>query len=88
MPERRGPRVVAGLYLLIVSVTAVGGYSIGVFVDDLERPAYLFLVEFPATSLGFAAYGALTIATALGVPLLAVIFVSRRIEDPDAVDGD
>jgi hypothetical protein len=73
------------LYLALVSVAGAAGYLTATFVDNLEPPAYLFLVEFPATQVGFAAYGALTIATVLGVPLLLVIFVSEYVDDPDAV---
>ena len=73
------------LYLALVSVGGTAGYLTATFVDDLEPPAYLFLVEFPATQLGFAAYGTLTIATVLGIPLLLVVFVSQYVDDPDAV---
>lgn len=73
------------LYLALVSVAGTAGYLTATFVDDLEPPAYLFLVEFPATQLGFTAYGALTIATVLGIPLLLVVFVSQYVDDPDAV---
>lgn len=87
MPQRgfRGRRFVLGLYLALVSVGGAAGYLTATFVDKLEPPAYLFLVEFPPTQLGFAAYGALTLATVLGVPLLLVVYVSRSIDDPDAV---
>jgi hypothetical protein len=73
------------LYLALVSVGGAAGYLTATFVDDLRPPAYLFLVEFPATQLGFTAYGALTIATVLGLPLLLVVYVSRHVDDPNAV---
>lgn len=74
------------LYFTLVAVAGAAGYLTATFVENLQPPAYLFLVEFPPTQLGFAAYGALTIATALGVPLLLVVFVSSEyVDDPDAV---
>lgn len=73
------------LYLALVSVGGTAGYLTATFVDNLEPPAYLFLIEFPPTQFGFAAYGALTIATVLGIPLLLVVFVSQYVDDPDAV---
>lgn len=82
--RRSGRRVVLGLYLLVVAVAGVVGLAIGVAVPGLRRPAFLFLVAFPATPLGFAAYGALTVAVVLGVPLAGVAYVSRRADDADA----
>ena len=81
-----GPRFVLLLYLLLVGVAGTAGFLTATFVDGLERPAYLFLFEFPATQLGFAAYGALTIATVLGIPLLLVVLVSQNIDDEARVE--
>nr|WP_228546235.1 cox cluster protein [Halegenticoccus tardaugens] len=69
------------MYASLVAVAGVAGFLIATFVDRLEPPAYLFLIEFPPTQLGLAAYGALTIATVLGVPLALIVFVSRRFDD-------
>ena len=87
VPKRgfSGPRFVLVLYAGLVAVAGAAGFLTATFVDSLEPPAYLFLVEFPATQVGFAAYGALTIATVLGIPLLFVVYVSQYIDDPDAV---
>ncbi|SDM14537.1 hypothetical protein SAMN04487949_1027 [Halogranum gelatinilyticum] len=87
MPKRgfSGQRFVLVLYAGLVAVAGTAGFLTATFVDNLEPPAYLFLVEFPATQLGFAAYGALTIATVLGIPLLVVVYVSQYVDDPDAV---
>ncbi|GGC61502.1 hypothetical protein GCM10007209_24490 [Haloferax sulfurifontis] len=38
-------------------------------------------MPFPPTPLGFAAYGALTIALVLGVPLGLVVYVSAGLDD-------
>lgn len=78
MTEQRfsGPRFVVGLYLGLVAVAGVTGALVAASVEDLRPPAYLFLVEFPPTPAGMAAYGALTIATVLGIPLALVALVS------------
>ncbi|KAB1189022.1 MULTISPECIES: cox cluster protein [Haloferax] len=82
----RGQRFVLGLYAALVTVAGVAGFLTGTFVSGLSPPRFLFLIPFPATPLGFAAYGALTIALVLGVPLVLVVFVSARIDD-DAARG-
>ena len=82
-----GPRFVLILYAGLVAVAGAAGFLIGTTVSNVRPPEFLLLVEFPPTPLGLAVYGALTIGLALGVPLLAVILVSRRIDDADAA-GD
>ncbi len=83
-----GPRFVLVLYGGLVAVAGVAGYLIASVVENVRPPEFLLLVEFPATPLGLAAYGALTIAVVLGVPLLAVVYVSRNVDDVDAAsDG-
>ncbi len=76
-----GPRLVAGLYAALVCVATAAGFLTGAFVDGLDAPRFLFVIPFPASPLGFAAYGGLTIALVLGVPLALVIYVSQRIDD-------
>ncbi|WP_410765273.1 cox cluster protein [Haloferax sp. DFSO60] len=76
-----GRRFVLGLYAALVTVAGVAGFLTGTFVSDLSAPRFLFLIPFPPTPLGFAAYGALTLALVLGLPLVLVIFVSERIDD-------
>lgn len=75
----RGRRVVLTIYVITVAVAALTGLILGTFVEgNLLAPKYLGLIEFPATPLGLAAYGALTLATVLGVLLGLVIYVSDR----------
>lgn len=76
-----GSRVVTVLYAVLVAVAGVAGILIGVFVDGLRAPRFLFLIPFPPTPLGFAAYGALTVAIVLGVPLALVAYVSRYVDE-------
>lgn len=83
-PGLRGPRMVGILYVALVAVAGAAGLLVGVFVDGLRAPRFLFLVPFPPTPLGFAAYGALTIALVLGVPLALVVYVSRNLDDEAA----
>ncbi|WP_411962806.1 cox cluster protein [Haloferax sp. YSMS24] len=77
----RGQRFVLGLYAALVAVSGLAGFLTGTFVSGLSPPRFLFLIPFPATPLGFAAYGALTIALVLGVPLALVVFVSARLDE-------
>jgi hypothetical protein len=41
---------------------------------------FLFIIPFPLSPLGFAAYGGLTIAIVIGIPLGLVIYVSEYAE--------
>jgi hypothetical protein len=80
---RDGRRFVLLLYAALVGVATTAGLLTGTFVDGLEAPRFLFAIPFPATPLGFAAYGGLTLALVLGVPLALVIYVSQTIDDVD-----
>ena len=77
----RGQRVVVTIYLVIVAFTGVAGYMTATVVDGITPPRFLFLVEFPPTPLGLAAFGALTIGLVLGILLMAVTVVSDRFDD-------
>ena len=85
-----GQRVVVGLYCLIVAFSGVAGYLAATVVGEINAPRFLFLIEFPATPVGLAAYGALTIGLILGVLLVSVKVVSDRVDDaapgPDRPD--
>ncbi len=78
---RDGQRFVLVLYVALIGVGAAAGLLTGTFVSGLEQPRFLFLVPFPATPLGFAAYGGLTLALVLGIPLSLVVYVSQTIDD-------
>jgi len=81
-----GPRLVIALYAFLTAVGGVAGVLVATFVDDLSAPALYAVIPLPPTALGFGVYGAVTIATVLGIPLALVVYVSRRVDDPDAVD--
>lgn len=81
-----GPRLVLVLYALLVGVGLVGGALVGVSVEDLTAPHLFGLVALPPTPVGIGVYGGVTVAVALGVPLALVAYVSRRIDDPHAVE--
>lgn len=81
-----GPRIVLTLYVLLTGVGFVAGVLVATFVDGLSAPALYGVIELPPTAVGFSLYGGITIATVLGVPLALVVYVSRRIDDPDAVE--
>lgn len=78
--SRSGRRLVLTLYVTIVAFTALIGVLFAAVVDDPEAPALFFLIELPPTATGFALYGALTVALALGAPLLLVVYVSARFD--------
>lgn len=77
---RRGPRFILLLYAGLVALSGLIGVLFSLVVTDPEPPRLLFLVSLPPTAVGFAVYGALTIALVLGVPLAGVIYVSRQID--------
>ncbi|MGM0591918.1 MAG: DUF7520 family protein [Halobacteriota archaeon] len=77
----RGSRFVFLLYLGLVCFAGLAGAMVGIFVEGAESPAFLFLIPFPATPAGIAAYGALTVATVLGIPLLLVVAASRAEQE-------
>ncbi len=83
-----GQRLVLVLYALLVGVGTVAGVLVAVFVDELSRPELFAVIPLPATPAGFAVYGGVTMAVVLGLPLALVVVVSRRVEDPHAVDDD
>jgi hypothetical protein len=76
-----GRRLIVGLYVGIVCFTGGAGYLAAGVVSEIEAPRFLFLIPFPATRIGLAAYGALTIALILGVLLGAVTVVADRVDD-------
>lgn len=80
----RGPQFVLILYALLVAISGLAGFLTATFVSGLRPPRFLFLIPFPPTQLGFAAYGALTVALVLGVPLLLVVYVSQNLDDETA----
>lgn len=81
--SRRGPRFVLVLYVGLVSLSGLLGVLFSIVVADPGAPRLLFLVSLPPTPLGFATYGAVSIALVLGVPLAGVVYVSRQIDPVD-----
>ena len=76
-----GRQLIVGLYVGIVCFTGVAGYLAAGVVGEIQPPKFLFVIPFPATQLGLAAYGALTVALMLGVLLFAVTVVADRVDD-------
>ena len=81
---RRGPRFVLLLYAGLVTLSGLLGVLFSLVVTDPQPPRLLFLVSLPPTAVGFAVYGAVSIALVLGVPLAGVVYVSRRIDSVEA----
>lgn len=78
-----GQRVVLTMYGLLVAVAAAVGVLLAAIVEGLRGPSLFFLIDLPPTPLGMAVYGAVTVATVFGVPLVLVILVSRRIDESE-----
>lgn len=77
-----GRSFVVGFYVVLVAITGAVGAVLGaVGPADLTSVRLLGLVELPPTPVGLAIYGVVTVGLALGVPLLLVALVSRRIDD-------
>jgi len=75
-----GRRMVLLLYAAIVGIAGVLGTILGEFVFAGTGPELFFLIELPPTALGFAAFGAVTVAVGLGVPLALVVYLSRGVD--------
>lgn len=76
-----------GLYALLVAFGAVTGVLFTTVVEHPRPPTLFFLLSLPPTPLGFAVYGAVTVAVVLGVPLAGVVYASRSIEGPTVEGG-
>jgi hypothetical protein len=79
-----GQRIVLTMYAILVVVAGAVGVLLALTVEGLRGPELFFLLELPATPLGMAVYGTVTVATAFGVPLALVIAVSRLGELDEA----
>jgi len=73
-----GRRFVLYLYVAIVAVAGGLGVILGEVVDMGEPPRLFFLVPLPPNGAGFAVYGVVTVAVALGLPLALVSYVSGQ----------
>ncbi|WP_123533177.1 DUF7520 family protein [Halosimplex salinum] len=76
-----GPRVVVAVYLAVLGVAGTMGALLGYVNPEGMDPELFFLIDLPATPLGMATFGVVTVGVGLGVLLLAVRYVSRFDED-------
>ena len=76
-----GSRLVVGIYVVVVLLTAFIGFVIGVIGPQGLDPELFGVVQLPPTPLGMAVYGGVTIGLLLGVLLLLVVYVSARYAD-------
>jgi hypothetical protein len=77
---RDGRRLVLLLYAIIVCLTGLLGFVLGAVVPMGSVPDLLFVLPLPASPLGVAVFGAVTVAVALAVPLALVVYFSRDAE--------
>lgn len=73
-----GRRLVLVLYAVVVAIAGFTGFVIGAIGPRDLDPELFGVVQLPPTPVGMAAYGALTLATVLGVVLVLVVYVSDR----------
>lgn len=78
-----GRRLVLILYVAIVLLTGGVGFVIGAIGPQGLDPELFGVISLPPTPFGTAVYGAATIATILGVLLIAIIYVSDRYDDAE-----
>lgn len=79
--RRDGQRTILLLYVIIVGIAGVLGLVLGEYIFASEGPELFFVIDLPATALGFATFGVVTVAVGLGIPLVLVVYVSRRLDD-------
>lgn len=84
--EVGGRRFVVALYVLIVAFAGGAGVGFASVVENPDPPALFFLLPLPPTAVGFAVYGAVTVAVVLGVPLALVTAVSAYAVEDGADD--
>lgn len=78
--EWQGKQFVLLFYGALVGVAAVFGYVLGLArIEDID-PQLFMLVDLPATPLGMAIYGAVTVGTILGVLLVLVRYVAEKYD--------
>ncbi|MGM0604984.1 MAG: DUF7520 family protein [Halobacteriota archaeon] len=78
-----GHRLILALYVGIVAFAGVMGYLLPFVVAEITPPRLFFLVELPATPIGLAVYGVVTIGAVLGVLLWLVTYVSEHVDEAD-----
>lgn len=81
--RRDGRRTILFIYVVIVGIAGGLGLVLGEYIFAGEEPKLLFLIDLPATALGFATFGVVTVAVVLGIPLALVVYVSRRLTEVD-----
>ena len=71
--DLNGQKVVIRLYFILVGVAAFMGVVLSVVLsDELETVALYGFIEMPPNALGLGLYGAITVGTLLGIPLLVI----------------
>lgn len=73
-----GRSLVLFIYVTVVAIAAFTGFVLGAINPRDLDPQLFGFIAMPPTPFGMAAYGAITLATLLGVLLLGVVYVSER----------
>lgn len=74
----QGRQFVLLLYVILVALTAVFGYIIGLVRPEDLDPQLFMVIDLPPTPVGMALYGALTVGVILGILLALVSYISRE----------
>jgi hypothetical protein len=74
----QGRQFVLLLYVILVALTAVFGYIIGLVRPEDLDPQLFMVIDLPPTPIGMALYGALTVGVILGILLALVSYISRE----------
>lgn len=80
IPGMQGQQFVLRLYALLVALSGAVAATVPLLIPDVGAPRLFFLVPFPASVGGYAAYGAVTTALLLGVGIVVLEATSRRAE--------
>lgn len=75
-----GSRVVLAVYFAVLGVAGTMGALLGYVNPEGMDPTLFFVIDLPASPLGMATFGVVTVGAGLGVLLLAVRYVSRYDE--------
>jgi hypothetical protein len=76
----RGRRVVFAVYVVVIAIAGLMGAIIGATRPDIVDPVLFGVIPLPASALGMAIYGMVTVGVGLGVLLLAVSYVAARFD--------
>ena len=76
----QGHRVVLTVYAVVIAIAGLMGAILGATRPDIVDPVLFGVLPLPASILGMAVYGMVTVGVGIGVLLVAVIYVANRFD--------